>query len=87
MRFSFVADHFQYLASIGLLALLVAALSSVLRRLALPPAALPTVASMTLLLLGLLTLAQSFVYKDRPTLWQDTLAKNPESDLAHQRFV
>lgn len=72
MRFSFVADHFQYLASIGLIVLCAAALSR-----------LPQIVSGALLLaLGLLTWQQTHIYHDVDTLWRDTLAKNPNCWLA-----
>jgi hypothetical protein len=56
MRFSFVADHFQYLASAGLLACLVAAGQAAMRRLLRPGSWMPMAAGLALLLvLGFLT--------------------------------
>lgn len=85
MRFSFVADHFVYLASIGLLTLGVASVAAGVRRLptrrlgiAMAPAAL--------LVLGMLTFSQAFVYHDLETLWSDTLAKNPDAWIAHHQL-
>jgi tetratricopeptide (TPR) repeat protein len=81
MLFSFVADHFQYLASIGPIILFAAALTRLLppSRFWLAPAALlPT--------LGLLTWSQCFVYDDYETLYRDTLAKNPDAWLAHNNL-
>ena len=82
MRYSFVADHFQYLASIGLIALGVGIAAEVLQR---------TVArrwrrAAAIVLLGsfgLLTWRQCYVYTDLETLYRDTLAKNPECEMAH----
>lgn len=84
MRYSYVADHFQYLASIGLLALGAAAIGPILRRLLRASA----VALAVLLLawpiaLGVLTARQARIYRDLGTLWTDTLAKNPGSAMAH----
>lgn len=84
MRYSFVADHFQYLASVGIIVLVVAAGRACLHRLG--PAggvAAPVAAAAVLLVLGVLTWRQAGIYKDLPTLWRDTIAKNPGSWMAH----
>jgi Tfp pilus assembly protein PilF len=78
MRFSFVADHFQYLASIGLIALA----ANVLASLPIPRRAALAGSAALLLTLGFLTFRQSLAYHDAPTLWHDTLAKNPQCWLA-----
>ncbi|MCH9057188.1 MAG: tetratricopeptide repeat protein [Planctomycetes bacterium] len=92
MRFSFVADHFQYLASIAPITLVVVALSLVVgrmnpdhgemgkpRRLNIRSAT----GALLLVTLGVLTWRQSHIYTDPVTLWRDTLSKNPDSWLAH----
>lgn len=73
MRFSFVADHFQYLASLGLIPLLAA-------RLAQYPA---YVSRSLLVILALFAWQQATNYQDLETLWRDTLEKNPACWLAH----
>jgi tetratricopeptide (TPR) repeat protein len=83
MRYSFVADHFQYHASIALLALFAAVAARAIpglqdRRLVATAAALPIV-----VVLGLLTWSRCLVYRDSMTLWTDTLAKNPNAWAAH----
>jgi tetratricopeptide (TPR) repeat protein len=78
MLYSFVADHFQYLASAGLIALISAALASTLKR-----PAFVAVSCAILLALGALTWRQGGVYKDLETLWRDTLSKNPSCWMAH----
>ena len=85
MRFSFVADHFQYLASLGLLALLAAGAAQAFarpdrRRIGHGAAAL------WLLALGTLTYAQSVHYHDYETLWLDTLSKNPGCWMARNNL-
>jgi tetratricopeptide (TPR) repeat protein len=72
MRYSFVADHFQYLASIGVIVLLIAVLRRVVGK---------TTPYMPIVLipLGLMTFAQARVYENKLTLWTDTAAKNPRS--------
>lgn len=76
MRFSYVADHFQYHASLGLLALFGAALAFAARRL--PKAARRASAVALLAALALLSQRQTLVYRDLLSLWSDTVAKNPE---------
>ena len=88
MRYSFVADHFQYLASAGLIVLAVAAgtmtaaaLSTSGRR------AASVFAACILVLLGALTWRQERVYTDLETLWRDTLDKNPDAWIAHNNLA
>jgi Tfp pilus assembly protein PilF len=84
MRFSFVADHFQYLACPGLLALFGAVGTLMGQRLPADRAWLaPVMSGLVVLILGSLTFERVGVYSDRKTLWEDTLAKNPQSDAAH----
>ena len=79
MRYSFVADHFQYLASIGIVVLLVGGAARALESRAVRFAA----AAATLAVLALLTSARAEAFHDAETLWLDTIAKNPASWLAH----
>jgi tetratricopeptide (TPR) repeat protein len=76
MRYSFVADHFQYLGCVGLVVLG----ASLLGRL--PRPAWGAVA----LVLAVLTWRQARVYRDVETLWRDTLAKNPGCWMAHNNL-
>jgi tetratricopeptide (TPR) repeat protein len=81
-RYSFVADHFQYLASLGPITLAAAAVASMrvdvnLRR---------VVPVGVLAVLALLTWRQAGIYRDLETLWRDTLAKNPGSWMAHNNL-
>lgn len=79
--YALVFDHFQYLASMGPLALAGAALYR-LKNYASPRniAALQTV---LLLLLGLTTLRQTFAYITEEHLWKNTLAFYPDNGAAH----
>jgi tetratricopeptide (TPR) repeat protein len=82
--FSYVADHFQYLASLGLIALAAAAAVGGMARL--PPAARrlgPVLAAAFFLGLALLTWRQCLVYRDGATLYAATLQRNPNAWLAH----
>lgn len=83
MQFSFVADHFQYLAGLGIIALAASGAVSFFER---RPRAghLPVVlAALVLLTLGFCTWRQCHIYKDLETLWSDTLDKNPLCWMAH----
>ncbi len=73
MRYSFVADHYQYLASLGPIALAAAAACRLPRVVLAPP--LPA--------LGILPFRQSRVYETPQTLWEDVLSKNPRAWMAH----
>ena len=81
-RFSFVADHFQYLASIPLLALVVRGACSI------PDARWArALGAATVALLAVLTWTQAGAYRDEATLWRDTIAKNPDSWIAHHNLA
>lgn len=83
MQFSFVADHFQYLAAAGLIGATVCGTVAGLQRLGPGALRVASLAAVVLLaLLGALTWRQCHVYRDRETLWGDTVAKNPEAWIA-----
>ncbi|HEY1628263.1 MAG TPA: tetratricopeptide repeat protein, partial [Tepidisphaeraceae bacterium] len=77
MRFSFVADHFQYHACIALIALAAA----IAWRYA------GIYASALLIPLIALTALRTPAYHDAQTLWRDTLAKNPNSWMVHTNLA
>jgi tetratricopeptide (TPR) repeat protein len=80
MRYSYVADHFQYLASIPVLAAVVAGVALVLRRIRPTPAAVAVpLVVIVLSTLGVLTYRQSRVYAGLETLWTDTIQNNPRA--------
>lgn len=84
MRFSFVADHFQYHASAAVLAGLGWAASGLAAR---GPGwarrAAPVALAGVLAALGVTTWTQAHAYRDEASLWRDTLDKNPAAWLAH----
>ena len=82
MRYSFVADHFQYLASLGPIVLAVGGTMAIFSRWSsrVPWSSLGWVA--VLPLLGATTWHQLASYRDAEALWSDVLAKNPASYLA-----
>lgn len=83
MRFSFVADHFQYLASMAALGLVSAALSAASDRW--PSRADMIVGIRTAVLMAWCGLAwkQCHLYRDEWTLWRGTIALNPSAAIAH----
>jgi protein O-mannosyl-transferase len=86
-RYSYVADHFQYLASIGLVALVVSLGNMICDRAGKGGReAGRVVAAGALLTLVFCTWTQAHVYHDSETLWRDTLAKNPGALMAHNNL-
>lgn len=87
-RFSFVADHFQYLASIGILTILAGCAG---RLWSLPArqakSAVFACGVLVLVLLGWRSHQQTLVYRDVETLWRHTIAMNPDSWLAHNNLA
>jgi protein O-mannosyl-transferase len=86
-RFSFVADHFQYLAGIGLITLIAATGAALCARSG-PGGRYAGigVGCVVLLALGIATWQQAGIYKNAETLWLDTLQKNPGCWLAHNNL-
>lgn len=81
MRYSFVADHFQYLPSIGMIVLLVGLAGRAIEGF---PSPIPKILPVAfLLLLGGLSWNQVHHYKDVESLWQHTVKKNPAAWMAH----
>lgn len=80
-RYSFVADHFQYLAGPGLVALAAAGAARGLSRCRLDRAR-SAVGAVAVLTLAGLTWRQAHIYRDSETLWRDTVKKNPNSWMA-----
>ena len=85
MRFSFVADRWQYFAIIGPIVGVAAALTLALQRLKLSRFT-PIVGAVVLAALGALTAARSRLFTDHETLWRATIAANPSSVVAHTQL-
>lgn len=82
-RYSFVADHFQYLAGIGIIVLGCAAIDLAFRQLHQRREAIEkTFCAALLALLAVLTWRESRIYTNVQTLWETTLARNPSCWLA-----
>ncbi len=84
-RYSFVADHFQYLAAIGPLALMAAGITLFLARFKNADAS-RAISGAILALLAVLTWRQTGVYQNLEVLWRHTLAHNPECWMAHDNL-
>ncbi|MFZ3331337.1 MAG: tetratricopeptide repeat protein [Candidatus Acidiferrales bacterium] len=82
-RYSYVADHFQYLASLGIIAPVASVLVPAIERIS--PRRSVTIAccGMLIVVLGVLTWRQSRMYRDIETLYRESLARNPDSWMAH----
>jgi tetratricopeptide (TPR) repeat protein len=74
MRYSLVADHWQYFGILGPIALVAACLRK------------PAPALVLLLVLGALTWRQCKLYADEVSLWQAAISENPGGWLAHSRL-
>lgn len=85
MRFSYVADHFQYIAGVGVFALLGAGFHRFWHHE--NPFAIKNVAIVAIyLVLSTITYRQISSYKDLETLWRDTMRKNPGAWIAHNNL-
>ncbi len=83
-RYSFVADHFQYLASVGIITLVCGGGTVLCERTGHIGRYVGAVAVATLVIvLGALTWAQGHAYQDSETLWRDTETKNPNAWMPH----
>lgn len=83
-QYSYVADHFQYLASAGVFALAAGIASVIVPETgAVKRAGEVAGAAVLILVLGALAWNQARIYKDLETLWKDTIAKNPGAFMAH----
>lgn len=77
--YTYVADHYQYMACLGLLGIMAAGLHGVHgknKRIG------QLLCAGILLFLGTQTFMQSRIYKDRETLWRDVIEKSPQSWMA-----
>jgi len=79
-RYSWVADHFQYLAMLGLIVPAAAGFMS------LPVPRKDAIAVAILVVLGALTWRQCGMYRNAETLYRTTLERNPDAYMAHNNF-
>jgi protein O-mannosyl-transferase len=86
-HFSLVFDHFQYLASIGPLALAGTGLAR-FSNFIIPkkPWLQSSLCAGLLLILGMASWQRTLVYKSEETFWTDTLAKNPDCWMGYNNL-
>jgi len=87
MRAAWVADHFQYLANIGIIALACAAGTLLWRRAAQPGRRLIAAVGVAVVAVFVVcTFARAMDYRSEYTMWTDTVAKNPGAWQAQGRL-
>ena len=85
-RYTFVADHYQYLASIGPIALASAGVATLAGTFKRSRALILSVAVCLIVILAVLTRRQAAMYGDIEALWRTTLARNPGCWMAHNNL-
>lgn len=87
-RYSFVADHFQYHASLALITLAAAGAALLAQRLSVSGRrALSTCAAVVPVLLGALTFHQTTIYENLEVLYRDVIAKNDTAVIAYSNLA
>jgi tetratricopeptide (TPR) repeat protein len=87
MRFSFVADHFQYLATIPMLALLVAIVATALARVPAGGRIGVGLAACVASLFAGLSFLRADVFHSNESLWHDTIAKSPNAWMPYDQLA
>jgi len=85
-RYSYVADHFQYLACLGIMVPVTSALTLAAGRMGAGKGGKIALPIVLVAVLGVLTFRQRAMYRDSETLYRETLARNPDSWLAHNNL-
>ena len=86
MKYSLVADHWQYVSIPAVIALLIGLGKKLGTRLQVLPGVKFIVPALLIGACGALTWQQSRIYKNLETLWDDTLEKNPTCAMAHSNL-
>jgi tetratricopeptide (TPR) repeat protein len=86
-RYTFVEDHFQYLACLGIIVPCAAGMAR-LTDFVIPkrPWLQSSLCAGLLLVLGILSWERTWVYESEERLWTDTLSQNPNCWLAHNNL-
>ena len=85
--YSFVADHFQYLACIGIVTLTSAGLTTLFDLTPRTRQIGGALCSILLATLSYLTWRQAHMYRDEETLWRTNISQNPDSWMAHNNLA
>jgi len=86
MRYSYVAERFQYLAGLGIIILFISGITSISKRY-LSSALLNIGGVCILLILGILTWKYNGNYRDYETLFRYNIKKNPRAWVAHNNLA
>ncbi len=87
MRYAYVSDHFQYHASVALLALIGAMVSAFVQRLlAFGRPAIFALVAVVLIALTALSNSQARIYENLETLYGDTIAKNDTAWVTYSNY-
>lgn len=85
-RYSYVADHFAYLASLGILVPAASAIAIGAAKFGRGKSVEVAVSAILVATLGALTWRQAGDYRDNETLYRATIARNPNAWLAHDNL-
>ncbi|MEE8573799.1 MAG: tetratricopeptide repeat protein, partial [Thermodesulfobacteriota bacterium] len=86
-RYSFVSDHFPYIASLGIIALAVGIGSYAIEKVGGGERKVKLAASaLVIIVLSVISYGQCYKFKGKVALWEDTLAKNPNAWIAHNNL-
>jgi len=85
-RYSYVADHFQYLASLGIIVPATYLVASAVRWTSTGKIGELALTALPAVVLGLLTWSQAGIYRDSETLWRAVLAQDSTSWIAHNNL-
>lgn len=86
-RYSYVADHLQYFASVAVTTLIASIATLAAIRLAVPRAWGITLAASLVVVLTLVSWRQQADYRSLESLWTNTLAKNPMAWIAQNNLA
>lgn len=89
-RYSYVADHFQYLASLGAIVPFSAGVTHLMGRVGFvggaSRASVSIAASLLVAVLGVSTWRQASIYRDAETLYRETITRNPDAWMAYMNL-
>lgn len=86
MRYSFVADHFQYLASIGLIALMAVGITKLSEQIAAKSREPIVIGVAALLVFACISHQRCGVFKNEESLWRDTITRNTSAWIAYNNL-
>lgn len=87
MRYSYVADHFQYLSGVALIVLAVAIIARILRPLGNSKRIIGLILAIGVLgIYSVSSSSQTHVFTNSETLWRNVIAKNPKAWLAYENL-